>query len=104
MRIALGVAGVAALSVITAGLVRLPATEPISAAGMDASSEVVVAQPEVRVEKRIRYVQLKRGETAPPGARVIDGAAPTPRVVVTRVAAAPTTRRVVVRTRQSGRP
>jgi hypothetical protein len=103
MRLGLAAGAIAALSVMAAGLVRFPAADPATVA--DDATLAEAPAPAVRVEKRIRYVQLKTGQKAPPGARVIDAAQPTPRVVVTRIQApAPVRRRVVTRTRQSGRP
>ena len=56
---------IAALSVMTAGLVRLPAADPVLEP--DPSAEPLTAVPrEVQVVKQVRYVQLKRGETPPP--------------------------------------
>ena len=106
-RLGIAAGAIAALSVMTAGLVRLPAADPVLEP--DPSAEPLTAVPrEVQVVKQVRYVQLKRGETPPPGAKVIPAAAPTPKVVVTRVtvaAAVPrtTTKRPAGRTRQSGR-
>jgi hypothetical protein len=103
---------IAAVSIMSAGLVRFPAPsgDAIAADGAAAVSIEILAtaRPEVIVKHKVRYVQLKPGERAPKGAKVISGAVPTPRVVVTRVAGhAAQTRRVVVhkvvtRTRQSG--
>jgi hypothetical protein len=105
-RVVLGLGAVAAMSVVTAGLVRFPvATTPdVLAIGPEPST----GAQEATVVRRIRYVQLKRGQKAPPGARVIRGADPTPRVVVRtiparRSATTPTRRQPVARTRQSGR-
>ena len=100
MRLVIAGVGVSALSVVVTGLIRLPVSGP---QGPQLAGEVA---PEVRVSSQVRYVQLKRGQAAPPGARVIEAAAPTPRVVV-RIIDAPVPRaapRVVARTRQSGRP
>jgi hypothetical protein len=104
MRLVLGASALAGLSAVATGLIRPPATEPVTGSS-DTTTEVLVApKPEVRVVKRIRYVRLAPGEHAPPGARVIREAAPTPRVVVTTVRdrQPAVVRRVVVRTRQSG--
>jgi hypothetical protein len=93
------------MSIVTAGLVRFPV-----ASGSDLASVTLEPTPGVptKVVHRIRYVQLKRGEKAPAGARVIRGADPTPRVVVRtipapRQAAVTHRQRPVARTRQSGR-
>ncbi|MFN8619405.1 MAG: hypothetical protein U0869_01500 [Chloroflexota bacterium] len=106
MRLGLAAGAIAALSVMAAGLVRFPSADPATIADDTTAAAVdAPAVAAVQVEKRIRYVQLKPGQKAPPGARVIDAAQPTPRVVVTRIQApAVVHRRVVTRTRQSGRP
>jgi hypothetical protein len=101
MRLGLAAGGFAALSVMVAGLVRFPVADPTAVAD-DVTDPAVTTAQQVRVEKQVRYVQLKPGEKAPRGARVIDAAAPTPRVVVTRVVAQAAVRRVA-KTRQSGR-
>ncbi len=104
MRIALGASAVAAVSIMAAGLVRLPlpAGEAIVADAVSVET-LSTARPEVRIKHRVRYIQLRRGQKAPRGARVISGAVPTPRVIVTRLPGRPaTTRRVVRHTRQSG--
>ena len=111
MRLALGAGTIAAVSIMAAGLVRFP-TPSGDAIAADALSveTIATAQPEVIVQHRTQYIQLKRGEKAPKGAKVISGAVPTPRIVVTRIAARPAqtqrtvVRRVVTRTRQSGKP
>jgi hypothetical protein len=111
-RLVMGIGALAALSVMAAGMGRLPAatladpagsttTEPVSAqlAGDGAASRA-------RVERPVRYVRLKPGERAPRGARVIREQAPAPRVVVrwVRTPSSPTapSRAPVARTRQSG--
>jgi hypothetical protein len=77
----------------------------------DGAEPEVVTVPEararhrqVKVQRRVRYVRLKPGQHAPPGARVIQEAAPAPRVIVRHVAAPAyvPVRRPTVRTRQSG--
>lgn len=113
-RVALGASTIAAVSIMAAGLVRSP-VPPAEGAADDPAVEalttevIATARPEVRVKHRTVYVQLKRGQKAPKGARVIEGTAPPPRVVVTRIRSKPaTTRQVpskprrVARTRQSG--
>lgn len=123
MRLALGAGTLAAVSIMAAGLVRYPvatADDAGDAVTADALADVVTvetiatARPEVRIRHRTVYVQLERGQKAPKGARVIEGKAPPPRVVVTRVAGKPaatrqtrvrqvrSTPRKVARTRQSG--
>lgn len=105
MRLVLGAGTIAAVSIMAAGLVRFPAPAADAIAADVATVETLAtARPEVIVQHRTVYVQLKRGQHAPRGAKVIAGAVPTPRVVVTRIAARPATpRRAVVKTRQSGR-
>ena len=98
---------VAALSLIVAGLVRPPAAaDPASGADTSGATAFVQADParKVKVERRVRYVRLKPGQKAPPGARVIQEAVPTPRIVVRDIPAPSqrTTRAPVARTRQSG--
>jgi hypothetical protein len=101
MRLGLGAGAIAALTVMLGGLVRFPVSDP-SVAAEDAFTADAAVTQEVRVEKKIRYVQLKRGEKAPPGAKVIDAAQPTPRVVVTRVQQ-PAKVKKATKSRQSGR-
>ena len=104
MRLGLGAGAIAALSIMAAGLVRFPVSDPTPVVD-DAALAQAPAQ-NVTVEKHTRYVKLKPGQKAPPGARVIEAAAPTPRVVVRTIqAAAPrVVQRTVTRTRQSGHP
>ena len=92
---------VAAASLIIAGLVRSPTAAETANATPSAPSH---RETKVKVTRRVRYVRLKPGQDAPPGARVIHEAAPAPRVVVKYVAAPSqrTTRAPVARTRQSG--
>ena len=104
MRLGLAAGAVAALSVMVAGLVRFPVADPVTTADALAGTADTTTTVETKVQKRIRYVQLKPGQAAPPGAKVIDAAAPTPRVVVTRIQAPVVHRRVVTHTRQSGKP
>lgn len=108
MRLAYAAGAVAALSGILAGLVRAGGgTGPAPASSVQLAAQDRPVRPRsVEVHHVIRYVHLKPGESAPPGARVITPDAPAPRVIVTRVSApapAPPPRRTVV-TRQSGRP
>ena len=104
-RWAVGATALAALTVIGAGLVRFPtAADDSPAAGPSTDASTVRRDPGVTPERRVRYVRLKPGQRAPAGAKVIREAAPTPRVVVRRVAAPPqpTSVRRVTHTRQSG--
>ena len=116
-RLFIGAGALAAITVIGAGLVRFPvaadggaSTAVGSVAVADVSNTGIV--PKAKGRRPVRYVHLKPGQKAPPGAKVIRQAAPTPRVIVQRVAvSAPSTtssrvapvRRTVTRTRQSGR-
>ena len=105
-RLMIGAGAVAALTIIGSGLVRVPV------AGEEAVAQVEATRTRTslvrKVERPVRYVRLKPGQKAPPGARVIQEAAPAPRVVVRLVpptrttVASPTSRQVVTRTRQSG--
>jgi len=108
MRLVFGAGAMAALSVMSVGLVRFPVAS-------SATTEIVTdpapaaARPDIQINHVIRYVHLKPGQKAPAGAKVITPNAPAPRVMVTRMAApaaAPQQRRVVVvtKTRQSGHP
>jgi len=103
MRLGLGAGAIAALSIMAAGLVRFPVDDPAAADTGHVDQSTAQVQ-NVRVEKQVRYVQLKPGQKAPPGARVIEAAAPAPRVVVKTIqAAAPAAKVTKTRTRQSGR-
>jgi hypothetical protein len=104
MRLVYAAGAVAAVSAATAGLVQF-------GNGGDASASIVappavVPAQDVPVRHVIRYVHLKPGQNAPPGAKVITAKAPAPRIVVTHIAAPvrrlPPTRVIV--THQSGRP
>jgi hypothetical protein len=53
------------------------------------------------VQRQVRYIQLQPGQTAPPGAKVIDPTAPKPITVVTTVPAPPA-KPVIIKTTQSG--
>jgi hypothetical protein len=110
-RLMVGVGALAALSVIAAGIGRLPGVSDEAAssvAGLDPGmTTLAVALPahKTRVERPVRYVRLKPGQKAPSGAKVVHEAAPAPRVVVrwvTPTSASSSTRAPVARTRQSG--
>lgn len=104
MRLALGAGGIAVLSALAATIVSPPqTTSPVTA---DVPQQAAVPQGTgVDVQQPIQYVQLLPGQSAPPGATVIDAAAPTPLTVVVTVtappqkAAAPKT----IKTTQSGK-
>ena len=101
----IGAGAVAALTLIGSGLVRVPVADESAAAKTDTAA---TPRRSERVRQRVRYVRLRPGQQAPPGARVIQEAASAPRIVVRLVApsepsrAGPVRRTVVTRTRQSG--
>lgn len=104
MRMALGAGGLAALSALAAAIVIPPspniqATVDAQQAATDPPGTPIV------VQKPIQYVQLLPGQTAPPGATVIDAAAPTPMTVVVNITPAPQKAQKprVIRTTQSGK-
>jgi hypothetical protein len=104
-RWAVGATALAAVTVIGAGLVRFPmaADEPPTA-GPSSGATTAGRDSSATQERPVKYVRLEPGQRAPKGARVIREAAPTPRVVIPRVAPPPqqTSVRTVTRTRQSG--
>ncbi len=86
MRFVYGAGAVAAMSVMAVGLVQPDfAATADQTGGSDPTADptAVPQAPGTTVQHVTRYIQLKPGETAPPGARVIAANAPTPRVVVT---------------------
>ncbi len=100
MRIAIGLTGVVAATALATAIVRAPVPDAASTA-LDTGAVPTLAPPVV-VRHVTRYVQLKAGQTAPPGATVVARPDPSPRVVVVTITAPPAVRRVVVVTRQSG--
>ena len=109
MRFALGLTGLVAATAMATSIVRPPAASPATSPGTDPSALPVpdpTAAPALVVTHVTRYVQLQPGETAPPGAKVVTKAAPSPRVVVVTIPAPAPLRRVVTvvqtTTRQSG--
>jgi hypothetical protein len=97
MRVAVGIGGLATLSGLVTAIFVAPGV-----ASMPAADASVPATPATVTQQRpVVYVQLQPGQTAPPGATVIDAKAPKPVTIVTRVAA-PAQKTVVVRTTQSG--
>lgn len=102
MRVALGAGGLAALSALLTAIalpVRSPAAAPV--AGSQQMAPGSTPTP-ITLQRPIQYVQLQPGQTAPPGATVIDPAAPQPTAVVITVPG-PTQATIVVRTTQSGK-
>jgi hypothetical protein len=101
MRFALGAGGIATLSALAAAIVLppspamvpthavQPAVNPQSQASGTRGSKAVpqLSATPLQVQRPIKYVQLSPGQTAPPGARVIDASAPTPISLVVTVAA-----------------
>lgn len=104
MRLALAGGGIAIFSAIAAAIVLPP--QPASPGGLNNAQAADPQATSVQVQRAIRYVQLSPGQTAPPGATVIDAAAPTPMTVVVTITAPPqtTTRTTTVKTSQSGKP
>jgi hypothetical protein len=114
MRLALGAGGLAAFSAILAAIVIPPgsfagaAQSTQSTQSTDQSANAPAASPStIQVQHQILYIQLLPGQTAPPGAKVIDPAAPKPITVVTTVpaparAAAPAQKPIIIKTTQSG--
>ena len=81
MRLALGAGGLAAMSALAATIVMppRPAAQVANSAQQRAASADPLAGPtSAQVQRPIQYVQLLPGQTAPPGAAVINGSAPTP--------------------------
>jgi hypothetical protein len=104
MRLALGAGGLAVLSALAATIVAPPhASVPVTA---DVPQQATDPQATaVSVQQPIQYVQLLPGQTPPPGATVIDAAAPTPQTVVVTITAAPAKKAapIIIRTTQSGK-
>ena len=105
MRAVIGGGTLAVLSAIASAIVAPP--QPAVVAPADVTQyqvEPVATGTPIPVQRPVQYIQLKAGQTAPPGATVIDPAAPTPRTIVTRVAApAPARKPIVIKTTQSGK-
>src|SRR6476661_4873139 len=86
MRLAYAAGAVAAVSAAACGLVQFGNGGTTSASAV-APPSLAPELVHVAVKHVIRYVHLKPGETAPPGAKVITAKQPAPRIVVTQVAA-----------------
>jgi hypothetical protein len=95
LRLMLGFAGVATASAFTAAMIPsvAPAQDAAAVADPNANTAAVV-QPEPSVLHVTKFVTLQPGQVAPPQSTVIVRPQPTP-IVRTKV---------VVRTRQSGKP
>jgi hypothetical protein len=110
MRLALGAAGVAALSALAVAIV-MPPSPPTATVYVDQPAipavDVAATQGPVSVQRPIKYIQLAPGQTPPPGATVIDAAAPTPVTVVVNVPApakkATAPKPIYIKTTQSGK-
>jgi len=96
MRFALGMGGLAISLTITRFIA-------VSAVGIAAPAQPAPAGATAltSVTRPVNYVALLPGQTAPPGATVIDATAPKPVIVVTQ-ATAPPRSTVTIRTTQSG--
>lgn len=97
MRVAVGIGGLATLSGLVTAIFVVPAAAPVT----DAATLAPPSPATVTQQRPVVYVQLQPGQTAPPGANVIDAKAPKPITIVTRVAA-PAQKTVIVHTTQSG--
>lgn len=90
MRMALAAGGVATLSALVAAIISPPGpvtNTAVAPSQSAASQDPTVSPTDIQVVRPIRYVQLSPGETAPPGATVIDASAPTPITVVVNIPA-----------------
>ncbi|MGD0018421.1 MAG: hypothetical protein ABSD62_04125 [Candidatus Limnocylindrales bacterium] len=102
MRIALGAGGLAAFSALLSAIV-MPARPPVVVLNGDAQQAAPAATGTPIVAQRpVQYIQLQPGQTAPPGATVVDPSGPLPTAVVVTVPA-PAQKPIVVKTTQSGR-
>jgi hypothetical protein len=108
MRLAFGVTSLAAAAAMTTAIIRppAPAPAPVEITVQAEASQAPDPQPVV-IRHVTRYVQLKAGETAPPGAKVVQKPDPSPRIVIVTLPAPASTpksapKRVVAVTRQSG--
>jgi hypothetical protein len=130
MRMALGAGGLAALSALATAIILPPRPTTLAPAAHQVAPQqqvpavvpqatAVEAPTSIEVKRPIRYVQLLPGQSAPPGAQVIEASAPTPITVVVTVrapaqqpvaaqqqpvAAAPPPPPPPVTTAQSGKP
>jgi len=111
MRLALSAGGLAAMSALAAAIVLppRPATQASGAVQQPAATVDPLANPTaVQVQRPIQYVRLLPGQTAPPGATVIDPSEPTP-ITMTVTVPAPTAQApaaqkpAVIRTTASGK-
>ena len=99
MRAALGGGGLAILSAVAAAIVAPPAPAVSAPAAQFGAQAAGTPQ---QIQRPVKYVQLLPGESAPPGATVIDPAAPTPMTVITTIPA-PAQKPIIIKTTQSGK-
>ena len=110
MRMALGAGGIAALSALAAAIVLPPRPAAPVAAPQGQQTQALDLQPSptpIQLVRPIIYVQLSPGQTAPPGATVIEASAPTPITVIVTVPApaqkaAAAQKPTIIKTTQSG--
>jgi hypothetical protein len=107
MRLALGAGGLAALSALLSAIV-MPARPAVVVTATDAQQATLdpTGTP-ITLQRPIQYVQLLPGQTAPPGAMVVDPSGPLPTAIVVTVPA-PAQRQtaqkpIIIKTTQSGK-
>jgi hypothetical protein len=101
MRIILGASGLAAMSALVTAI-AVPPQPQVLAVDPAVSDSTGPAPTALQVQRPVLYVQLSPGETAPPGAKVIDAEAPQPITIVTTIPA-PAQKPRVIKTTQSGK-
>ncbi len=109
MRIAFFAGGLAAVSALLTAIV-VPAKPAVVTTISDAQqqqSTVSATGTPISVQQPIQYIQLKPGQTAPPGAMVVNPSGPLPTSVVITVPApaqkAAAQKPIIIRTTQSGK-
>ena len=106
MRAALGAGGLAAFSAVLAAII-LPATPPVIVPAVDPQLQAApdTSGTPISLQRPIQYVQLLPGQTAPPGAVVVDPSGPRPTSVVVTVPApaAKAQKPIIIKTTQSGK-
>jgi multisubunit Na+/H+ antiporter MnhE subunit len=106
MRLALGAGGLAAFSAVLAAII-LPATPPVIVPAVDPQLQAApdTSGTPISLQRPIQYVQLLPGQTAPPGAVVVDPSGPRPTSVVVTVPApaAKAQKPIIIKTTQSGK-
>jgi hypothetical protein len=110
MRLALGAGGLAAFSALLSAIVA-PAgpavvTTVVAQQPADTSAAQATGTP-ITLQRPIQYIQLQPGQTAPPGAIVVDPSGPLPTAIVVTVPA-PAQKQtaqkpIIIRTTQSGK-